>query len=1044
MAGDGRDQRRWTALRRATAVACLAALLIVLGAGPTSAAEPDLFNTVFGSNADAVRSFWNNQRVLAIAILSAVGLIVLYVIFTILKSAADLDRDTAFARFVARRKIPYLLKRERYDEAATLYEKLGEPKEAADAYFRGELWNEAAQIYFRLGVKLKAARAYERAGNHATAAVTYEDTGDHEAAERCFRAANDLRSVAKMYEKIGQFKRAAELFREMGLKRDEAIAYEKGKLYDNALQLWQEQFRSYDSNVESLTPLAMRERNTVAAHIYKNQHALDPSRAIDFLCGIQDPEGVCETLQKLGEFSLAKDLKEELPRLAAAGRLGGTGAASAAGSQEPAPAEATPGASPSPTAPSPPPPPPQAGAPAPPAGSQSPLDEAQALMNQGEYESAGDMFAEAGDFLRAVDAFELALGAPADGFADQPLSAFQRELVDRIAWLYERNGTPELAAEFFQRIRLFDQAVELFLKIGEGGRAAQILEEKGNFESAAQIYQESGDRHRSILCLAQGRLAEGDAAGAGDLYLEVGELDAAADSFDSARAAGQISDEEWGRRMDLIENGGAGGGGAAAGAGAPPPGRPRVRTGRIAPPVPGTGPSGGMHRPSGVRNRPSRVIERGPVSGGGAGILSRLPGATNADGPPTGPGGRSTGRIAVPGGDSGIIKSKPTRRLGRPSRISEPPDLSAPRNQPSRVRTRPSRVSPSPAGGPPRGPSGVIRGAGGGRPSGVRPTGGRPSGVRPTGGRPAGGPPRGPSGVMRGGAVGGPPTGGPPRGPSGVMRGGPPRGPSGVMRGGAVGGPPTGGPPRGPSGVMRGGAVGGPPTGRVPNARQSGVLRPNLKKTAHLRRPSSGDRPAFNDPRAKAEAALRAGRFEEAANQFLALGDRAGARNAFKQAENWKAVADLWLDENNFYCAGILYFALGDVEDAVRTLTRVPDSDPDSLLARRVAAILYGLLGRSNDARTYFNVSFSDTVTENDVESLYYYAQTLEQAQNSWEDAAAIYGTILELDPNYRDSRSRLGALQQGRPMPPTSIYEDAERDSTSLFYTLQEDVMGR
>ena len=87
---------------------------------------------------------------------------------------------------------------------------------------------------------------------------------------------------------------------------------------------------------------------------------------------------------------------------------------------------------------------------------------------------------------------------------------------------------------------------------------------------------------------------------------------------------------------------------------------------------------------------------------------------------------------------------------------------------------------------------------------------------------------------------------------------------------------------------------------------------------------------------------------------------------------------------------------------------------------------------------------FGETVGVADIEALYYYAQVLEQAPTTLRDAADLYSTLLELSPQFRDARSRLERLRQGQSSPVTSIYEDAERDPSSLFFQVQEDVMAR
>ncbi|MDF1666440.1 MAG: hypothetical protein P1V97_32120, partial [Planctomycetota bacterium] len=146
--------------------------------------------------------------------------------------------------------------------------------------------------------------------NHSTAAITYEELGEFEAAERCYRKLKDLRSVARMYSKIGQHKKAATLFREMGLSRDEAEALELAGMHDEALAIWKDLFSNYEPDATSLTPLALRERNTVAAHVYLNMEEIDFDQAREFLAGVSLAEGIPEVFQKRGEFQKATEIRE--------------------------------------------------------------------------------------------------------------------------------------------------------------------------------------------------------------------------------------------------------------------------------------------------------------------------------------------------------------------------------------------------------------------------------------------------------------------------------------------------------------------------------------------------------------------------------------------------------------------------------------------------------------------------------------------------------------------------------------------------------------
>ncbi len=288
----------------------------------------DWLRETLGENGSWLGDMWRDQRLLCYATLAALAVALIFAMTVILKKISKklTQSDSNTGRFLAKRRVSQLLRKGEFRQAGEILKRLDRKKEAADAYFKGQCWSESAELYFSLGVKLKAARAYERDGNHSTAAVTYEGLGEYEAAEQCFRELNDLRSVAKMYSKIGQHKKAAGLFKEMNLSRDEAEALELAGMHEESLAIWRVLFSNYEKDATNLTPLALRERNTVAAHVYLNLEKFDVDEARAFLSTISLAEGISDVFQKRGEFQKAVDIKNllaeiEQTRLSAAAAL---------------------------------------------------------------------------------------------------------------------------------------------------------------------------------------------------------------------------------------------------------------------------------------------------------------------------------------------------------------------------------------------------------------------------------------------------------------------------------------------------------------------------------------------------------------------------------------------------------------------------------------------------------------------------------------------------------------------------------------------------
>jgi tetratricopeptide (TPR) repeat protein len=180
--------------------------------------------------------------------------------------------------------------------------------------------------------------------------------------------------------------------------------------------------------------------------------------------------------------------------------------------------------------------------------------EIQRLIEQNQYEQAGDLRAGRGDFEHAL---ALYLNCGND---------------NKVALCYLSMKQPRKAAELFQRMGRLAEAAHYFQAVGDWRQAARCLDNSGSDREAAELYERAGDydeaaaklsllgEHRNAARLWQragemGRAAEAMLAGGGDdpatqkqaaeLFERAGEARRAADCF--------IGAAEWLRAARLYE-----------------------------------------------------------------------------------------------------------------------------------------------------------------------------------------------------------------------------------------------------------------------------------------------------------------------------------------------------------------------------------------------------------------------------------------------------------------------------------------------------------
>ena len=138
----------------------------------------------------------------------------------------------------------YYLDAQMFEEAARLYETLGDSKQchrtmakksqkvgdtlaAAELFEQGESWNDAGEMYVLCGHSDRAATMFMNAGEYQRSAELFLSVGDST-------------SAALAHEREGQFNLAADLYRQMEMWDKAAEAYERAERHYDAGILYQQ------------------------------------------------------------------------------------------------------------------------------------------------------------------------------------------------------------------------------------------------------------------------------------------------------------------------------------------------------------------------------------------------------------------------------------------------------------------------------------------------------------------------------------------------------------------------------------------------------------------------------------------------------------------------------------------------------------------------------------------------------------------------------------------------------------------------------------
>lgn len=194
-----------------------------------------------------------------------------------------------------------LAKRERFGDAAGIYERLGRLDRAAELFERGRDFGRAAAAYGRAGKAYRQARAMTRAQQWDNARVTYERMGLYRRAAEAAESGGSPGAAAELYrrawhaelERHGQDPAAAQAWATRRLAKKAGLLFAKAGKVD-----------------EGVGVLEKAELFDEIADVFRQ--AGDPQRAADYLARSGRFQEAARTLEDSGDLAGAERMRGEV------------------------------------------------------------------------------------------------------------------------------------------------------------------------------------------------------------------------------------------------------------------------------------------------------------------------------------------------------------------------------------------------------------------------------------------------------------------------------------------------------------------------------------------------------------------------------------------------------------------------------------------------------------------------------------------------------------------------------------------------------------
>ncbi len=336
--------------------------------------------------------------------------------------------------------------------------KSGNPREAAEIYFRSGLLSEAAKLFIEAGEFeraaeifhdqqkfLEAAELYQKAGRYDAAGTIFAEQNEYARAGEAYLAAGNQSVAAEMFEKADDHQRAADCYAESGFPRHAAQEYVKCRQWERAATCLEDvilEESTSGAGGDARRHAELTKLVRMAGELYERASRPDRAQAVLEKGGCFAEAG--EIALKCGREARAAELfleAKDPPRAAAVMRALGDDA-----------------------------------------GAARVL--AEHHRDRGEEAEAARCFEEAGELLAAGDLYRVLEDYPKAG------DCYERQgECAQAAEMFALAGDRRRAAANYEQAGAFAQAAECFALAGDDAREAELLARAGEYLRAGQIHR---------------------------------------------------------------------------------------------------------------------------------------------------------------------------------------------------------------------------------------------------------------------------------------------------------------------------------------------------------------------------------------------------------------------------------------------------------------------------------------------------------------------------------------------------------------------------
>jgi intraflagellar transport protein 172 len=394
----------------------------------------------------------------------------------------------------------------KFEEAAKLFEQDGQPRDAGRCYEKCKQFGRAADCYERLEEWLQAATNYYLFGNNGKAAECFERANMWQSAADLYKLRSNWPKAAELYQKCEQFELAAEMYLKLKDKLDAARCYSKAKLYEKAgplfegLMRWNEAAESYENaglweKAGSLYSKGGRLKDAarckeqagdIASAAAEYERMKNWNKAAQAYLNMNQPARAAHCFENENNWDEAAKLWKQLQRWADAARCLEKNRKTREAAELYGKAEMHNDA-----------------------GHCYEKEECWAeaadhYLKSNNFAAAASMLARLG---RRMDAARLYLMAGQAAVAVEMLAPASgnktivpnEETTKLILWV-EESGRTDMAAQLFEALGDYDNAIERYKQSMKLDKAAECAEKAKAFDAAGDLYLQDGKFEKAAVC----------------------------------------------------------------------------------------------------------------------------------------------------------------------------------------------------------------------------------------------------------------------------------------------------------------------------------------------------------------------------------------------------------------------------------------------------------------------------------------------------------------------------------------------------------------